>query len=102
MHPEPQPPQLCGSLLSLTHSPLQHERPPAQTPFAQGPPEPSELPVSMDASLPPLSFVEPSFIEEPSVPPSVAPPSMFVVVPLHARTKTETKVQAKVVFMDIP
>jgi hypothetical protein len=74
LHGLPQPPQLCGSLFVLTHAPLQHTRPVAQTLFVHGPP-----PVSKPLSKPvPESFFVASFAAS-------APPSSPVIVPPHAK-----------------
>jgi hypothetical protein len=88
-HPEPHPPQLCGSFVSLTQVPPQHERPFVHALFMQGPPDPS---VTVTSWLE-TSCVEPSLVVLVSLPPSAAPPSMLVVLPLQAKRKTESDVR---------
>jgi hypothetical protein len=93
LHGLPHPPQLSGSLASLTHALLQHASPAPHVPPSHGPPPLSVI----GASLGEPSLLDPSFPGLPSFP---EPPSMPVVEPPQAANTTNPAAnQAREVFM---
>jgi len=88
VHLVPQPPQLSGSFVSLTHALPQHCKPSEHAP-------PSHAPPPLSAPPPPSPPLEPSVAASPP------PPSMPVVVvpPQATATKAQTKEEAKYRFI---